>query len=102
MVPQMTRKTSNEVQFGASAHPIVPRRKTLKDQNRTGLLPMFSLRGLKTKGPIQYPIRKIAVGSTFWPSPDRLKSCMIVGTALLGREEEMPLLSTTMRATIAL
>jgi hypothetical protein len=50
------------------------------------------------RGPIQYPIRKMAVGRTFCPPPDRLKSCMIAGTALLGKEEDIPLLSTTISA----
>lgn len=102
IVPQMSRKINKAVQFGATAQPSVPRTKTLKVQKRTGLLPIVSLRGLQTKGPTQYPMRKIAVGKTFWPLPSSPKSCMIVGTALLGREDDTPLFSTTTRPTTAL
>lgn len=102
MVPQMRRKINKAVQFGATVQPSVPRTKTLKVQKRTGLLPTVSLKGLHTKGPTQYPIRKIAVGKTFWPSPDRPKFCMIVGTALLGREDDTPLFSTMTSPTTAL
>lgn len=98
----MTRKIIREIQSGAKAQPSVARTKTLKDQKRTGLRPIVSLRGLKTKGPIQYPIRKMDVGRTLWPFPEMPKSCMIVGTALLGNEDDKPLLSTTRSATTAL
>lgn len=101
-MPQITRKTKRDIQSGANVQPSVARKKTLKDQKRTGFRPIVSLRGLKTKGPIQYPIRKIAVGKTFWLFPDRPNSCRIAGTALLGKEDDTPLLSTTMSATTAL
>lgn len=102
IVPQIRRKIKSAVQLGATAQPSVPRTKTVKVQKRTGLLPTVSLKGLHTNGPTQYPIRKIAVGKTFWPPPCRPKSCMIVGTALLGKEDDTPLLSTTMSPTTAL
>jgi hypothetical protein len=102
IVPQIRRKIKSAVQLGATAQPSVPRTKTVKVQKRTGLLPTVSLKGLQTKGPTQYPIKKIAVGKTFWPSPSRPKSCMIVGTALLGKEDDTPLLSTTISPTTAL
>lgn len=98
----MTRKINSEVQFGAKAQPMVPPRNTVKVHNRTGFRPIVSLSGLKTRGPMQYPIRKMAVGRTFCPLPDSPKSCRMVGTALLGSEDEMPLFSTTMRETTAL
>lgn len=102
IVPQITRKTRRDVQSGATAQPSVPRRKTLKDQKRTGLRPIVSLKGLKTSGPTQYPMRKRDVGKTCCPFPDRPKSCMMLGTALLGRDDDTPLLSTTRSPTTAL
>lgn len=102
IVPQITRKINRAVQFGARAQPSVPRTKTVKVQKSTGLLPTVSLNGLHTKGPTQYPMRNIAVGNTFWPFPERPKSCMTVGTALLGNEDETPLLSTINSPTTAL
>jgi hypothetical protein len=98
----MTRKINSDVQLGAREQPSVPRTKIEKVQNRTGRRPILSLKGLQTRGPIQYPIKKIEFGNTFWLFPDMLKSCMMVGTALLGREEDMPLLSTTKSASAAL
>lgn len=94
MAPHINRNTNIAGQFGAKVHAIVPKRNTVKLPSRTGLLPIVSLSGLKNKGPTTYPIRKTAVGRTFCMSPVTLNSRIIAGTTLLGKEDDIPELST--------